>query len=167
MVMVSTEVAMLIGGNSEPAYHLTITALQPEIAATKNKRSTHLIQGFIQESLAIKPSCGVIRFEPVAEENLATNGVTALQEIEQLQGTSVDGEGVLRAISRQTRRSKTPKMPREVERDTTVTPVSRTSTLSLGPYKSACTKNSAPTETEVPSGKRVRHRRSIFTFFQR
>ena len=167
MVMVSTEVAMLIGGNSEPAYHLTITALQPEIAATKNKRSAHLIQEFLQESLAIKPKRGVVRFEAVAEENLATNGITALQEIEQLQRTSVEGSGLSRAISRQTRRSTMPKMPPGGERDRSLTPGARTSTPFLLPYKSECMTNTASTEASVLRKKRVRQRRSILAFFRR
>ena len=159
MVMVSTEVAMLIGGNSEPAYHLTITALQSEIAATKNKRNAHLIQDFLQESLAINPKRGVVHFEAVAEDNLATNGVTALQEIEQLQRTSVGGNESSRAISRQTRRNMLLKMSPGGERDETSPPVSRTSTPFLGPYKSEC--------TSAPGKKRVRQRGSIFAFFRR
>ncbi|OAP64241.1 hypothetical protein AYL99_00213 [Fonsecaea erecta] len=90
MVMVTTDIPILLGGNSEPAYHLTITALASEIAATKNKRSTHLIQDFIHDTLQIPPKRGVVRFDAVTEENLATNGMTALQEIEQLERRSND-----------------------------------------------------------------------------
>ena len=136
MVMASTEVAILIGGNSEPAYHLTVTALPSEIAATKNKRSAHLIQDFMQESLGIKSKRGVVRFDPIAEENLATNGVTALQEIEQLQRNSVEDEGVLRAFSRQTRRSKKSSMRFPGDGEKTPTPVSRSGTPSL--FSSKC-----------------------------
>ena len=161
MVMVSTEVAMLVGGNSEPAYHLTITALQAEIAPTKNKRSTHLIQDFMQESLVISPKRGVVRFEAVAEENLATNGMTALQEIEQLQRTSVEEGGLHRAISRQSRRVNMPKMPPGGKKDWRPAPVSMPSTPSLEPHKSECA------SVTVPDRKRVRQRESIFAFFHR
>ncbi len=167
MVMSSTEVAMLIGGNSEPAYHLTITALHSEIAATKNKRSTHLIQDFMQESLGIKPKRGVVRFEPVAEENLATNGLTALQEIEQLQGGSVEDEGILRAISRQARRSKKSSMASPNDREKTPTPLSRVGTSPLLTSNPEPTKESASTTASVPGRRRVRQRGSILAFFGR
>ncbi|OQV11076.1 hypothetical protein CLAIMM_14976 [Cladophialophora immunda] len=96
MAMVTTDIPILLGGNSEPAYHLTITALPSEIAATKNKRSTHLIQDFIHDTLQIPPKRGVVRFDAVSEENLATNGMTALQEIEQLERQSNDEDGMMR-----------------------------------------------------------------------
>ena len=164
MVMVSTEVAILIGGNSEPAYYLTVTALSSEIAATKNKRSTGSIQNFMQESLGIKQQRGVVRFEPVVEENLATNGMTALQEIEQLQRKSVEEDGTMRGGSRQTRRSKKSIKPFGSERDKTSTPQSRTGTPSLFADR---TKDSASTEVSVPRKKRIRQRRSILAFFWR
>ncbi len=76
---------MLFGGSSEPAYYLMITALASEIAPTKNKRSTALVQGFMQESLDIAPRRGIIRFDSIPEENLATNGMTTMQEIEEVE----------------------------------------------------------------------------------
>jgi Macrophage migration inhibitory factor (MIF) len=165
MVIVSTEVAMLIGGNSEPAYHLTVTALPSEFAATKNKRSAHLLQAFMQESLDIKPKRGVVRFEPVAEENLATNGVTALQEIEQLEQDSAEDEGFLRAISLQTRRSKKSSMPFGSERDKTPTPLPRTDTPSLFTVRADEIKDTKSTEASGTGRKRVRQRKSILAFF--
>ena len=167
MVMASTEVAILIGGNSEPAYHLIVTALPSEIAATKNKRSAHLIQDFMQESLGIKSKRGVVRFDPVAEENLATNGVTALQEIEQLQRNSVEDEGVLRAFSRQTRRSKKSSMRFPGDGEKTPTPVSRSGTPSLFPLSADHANHSASTEASGAEKKRVRRRKSILAFFRR
>ncbi len=134
MAMITTDVQMLLGGNSEPAYHLTITALPSEIAATKNKRSTHLIQDFIQDTLQISPKRGVVRFDAVPEENLATNGVTALQEIEQLERQSTDEDGMLRALSRQrSRRSKKSGAPAFTERFRAGLPSIRSTT----PYESA------------------------------
>ena len=166
MVMVSTEVAMLVGGTSEPAYHLKVTALACEIAATKNKRNAHLLQDFMQESLQIKPSRGVVRFESVAEENLATNGMTALQEIEQLERNSAEDDGILRAISRQTRRSKKPSMPITIERDKTPTPISRSGTPLNTPFATVNSKDTKSTETAGPGKKRMRRRRSILAFFR-
>lgn len=88
VVSICTPQAMLFGGSSEPAYCFTIAALASEIAPTKNKRSTALVQGFMQDSLGIAPSRGIVRFQPVPEESLATNGMTALQEIEEMERSS-------------------------------------------------------------------------------
>lgn len=88
VVSVYAPQAMLFGGSPEPAYCLTITALASEIAPTKNKRSTALVQGFMQDSMDIAPRRGIVRFQPVPEESLATNGMTALQEIEEIERNS-------------------------------------------------------------------------------
>lgn len=100
MVMLSPETPMLIGGNIEPAYHITITALSLEIAPTKNKRSTALIHAFILESLDIPLDRGVIQFEAVRDENLAVNGKTVLQEVEETQRNANEEDGMLCAMSR-------------------------------------------------------------------
>lgn len=96
----------MLGGSSEPAYYLTITALGSEIAATKNKRAAHLIQDFMSETLQIPASRGILKFEPAAEENLATNGTTLLQEIEKLEQTTNEEKGFMRSMSRQTYRTR-------------------------------------------------------------
>jgi hypothetical protein len=100
MVMLAPETPMLLGGNIDPAYHITITALSSEIAPTKNKRSTALLHAFILESLDIPLERGVIRFEAIAEENLAVNGKTVLQEVEEMERNPNEDDGVLRTISR-------------------------------------------------------------------
>ena len=99
-MVVLTSAPMLLGGNAEPAYHITISALAKEIAPTKNKRSTALLQAWILESLHIPVERGVIRFEAIAEENLAFNGKTVLQEIEEMESNPNEDDGVLRTISR-------------------------------------------------------------------
>jgi hypothetical protein len=165
MVMVSTEVAMLIGGNCEPAYHLTVTALPSEIAATKNKRAAHLLQDFMKDSLSIKSSRGVVQFAAVAEENLATNGVTALQEIEQLARISGEDDGMLRAFSRQTRRSMKSSLPFVSDRTKTPTPVPRSSTPSL--IRATLGSHDHKSTGQSKQEKRVRRRRSILAFFKK
>lgn len=165
MVMVSTEVAILIGGNCGPAYHLTVTALPSEIAATKNKRAAHLLQDFMQDSMKIKSKRGVVQFVAVVEENLATNGVTALQEIEQLERLSAEEEGVLRAFSRQTRRSKKSSLPFMSDRATTPTMISRSGT----PSPFAADIGGGDSRSTCPGGKeekRTKRRRSILAFFK-
>lgn len=167
MVMASTEVSMLIGGNNEPAYYLTVTALPSEIAATKNKRSSHLIQDFMQESLRISAKRGIVRFEAVPEENLATNGMTALQEREQMERRSTEEESILRAFSRQTRRSKKSSMPFASERGKSPTPVRRSGTPSLFALGADDPKDSKRTDVNGTGRKRVKRRRSLLGLFRR
>ena len=101
MVLVQEAIPLVFAGNDEPAYLLTITALPSEIAPTKNKRATALTQDFLWETIGIPAPRGVIRFVPIAEENLATNGMTALGEIEELLRQSNEENGpFLRTWSR-------------------------------------------------------------------
>lgn len=165
--MASTEMSMLIGGNSEPAYYLTVTALPSEIAATKNKRSIHLIQEFMEESLHISAKRGIVRFEAVLEDNFATNGMTTLQEIEQIERGSAEDESLLRAFSRQTRRSKKSGMPFASERRKTHTPVPRSGTPSLFTAAADDAKNTKSTDASGTETKKVKRRRSLLGLFRR
>ena len=168
MVMVSTGVAMLLGGNSDPAYHLTITALSSEIAATKNKRSTHLIQDFMLDTLQITPKRGVVQFESVAEENLATNRMTALQEIEQLEQQSTEEDSLLRALSRQrSRRSKKSSAAAFTEKVRAGFPSIRAGTPSQQLSNTMDTTETKSAETSGPGRKRVKRRQSILAFFRK
>lgn len=170
MAMASTDTSILLGGTSEPAYHLTITALPSEIAATKNKRSTHLIQDFVLDSLRIPPKRGVVRFDAVGEENLATNGVTALQEIEQLERQSGDEDGLLRVVSRQrSRKTKRATVPALTERVRAGFPSFRASTPGnqYRHFSTIATVETKSTEASGPGRKRVKRRQSILAFFRK
>jgi hypothetical protein len=168
MAMVTTDIQMLLGGTSEPAYHLTITALPSEIAATKNKRSTHLVQEFIHETLHISPRRGILRFEAVLEENLATNGMTALQEIEQLERQSTDEDGILGTLNRQrSRKNRKSNAPAFTERFRTGLPSIRSMTPSSQRFNTAETIQTKSTEATGLGRKRVKKRQSILGFFRR
>ncbi len=166
MVIVSPETPILLGGNSEPAYHITLTALASEVAPTKNKRSTYLIQKFMTDCLRIPANRGVIRFEALAEENLATNGMTTLQEIEELQRNSSEDSGALRTVSRnRSRKGRKMSMPLFTERGRTPVPP----TDFVTPVKSGSrdTGDSRSIEVSGTGWKKLKHRRSIMAFFGR
>jgi Macrophage migration inhibitory factor (MIF) len=155
--------AMLFGGSPEPAYYMTITALASEIAPTKNKRSTALVQGFMHESLDIAPRRGIIRFEPIAEENLATNGITVLQEIEDMERNSSEESRALRSLSRnRSRKSKRAYTPAFMDRGKTPTPhVARHDKFSSG-ENDGCRSDLSSTDK-----KRMKRRKSFMAFFGR
>jgi Macrophage migration inhibitory factor (MIF) len=164
VVSLSTPQAMIFGGSWEPAYYMTITALASEIAPTKNKRTTALVQGFMHESLDIAPRRGIVRFEPVPEENLATNGMTALQEIEEMERNSSEESRVLRSISRnRSRKSKRAYTPAFMDRGKTPTPnVTRHE-------KSSSVENAGAKSSDVSGSekKRMKRRKSIMALFGR
>lgn len=168
MVMVCTDNPMIVAGSSEPAYSMSIVALPSEIAATKNKRSAHLIQQFMQETLSVHPQRGIVRYEAVAEENLATNGVTALQEIEQLERQSHEEESVFRTLSRQrSRRSKRTSVLNHSERGKTTTPHPRAASPSILPSETQDRRVSKSTGVSATGRWKMKHRKSIFGFFKR
>lgn len=164
MVSLSSPQTMLFGGSFEPAYNMTIAALASEIAPTKNKRSTALVQAFMLESLDIAPRRGIIRFEPVAEENLATNGMTALQEIEEIERNSSEDSRVLRTISRnRSRKGRRAYTPAFMER-------SKTPNLHVTRHEKVGSGDGGATKPSDASGsekKRLKRRKSIMAFFGR
>jgi hypothetical protein len=167
MVLVATDIPMVIGGSSEPAYTMTVTALAPEIAPTKNKRSAHLLQQFMQESLCISPNRGVVRYDAVPESNLATNGMTALQEMENMDRESHDGTSAFRTLSRTKSRSKRSSMQNTADSGRALAPNLRSATPSFKPsavFETSASKLLTPTDT---SKRKMRPRKSIFDIFRK
>lgn len=168
VVMLTTDISMIVGGNSDPAYCMTITALSAEIAATKNKRSVHLVQTFMHESLQISPQRGIVRYDPVTVENLATNGMTALQEIEQLERQSHDEGNRIRTLSRQmSRRSKRSSIPTPADRGKTPTLFSPAATPSVLPSETQDAQASRSTSASITERFKMKHRKSIFGLFRK
>jgi hypothetical protein len=87
-VTLAHSACLLFAGTFDSAYILTVTALPSQIQPTTNKRNAALIQNFMINALGVSPDRGVVRFVGIAEEFLATNGITVLGEIENLRKTS-------------------------------------------------------------------------------
>lgn len=101
LITIEQNACLLFGSSPAPAYLLTVSALPCLIAPITNLRNTILIQQALHELLRIPPNRGVIRFNSVSEENFATNGVTVMGEIEQLeQNAREENPGILKTISR-------------------------------------------------------------------
>lgn len=104
MINVDHSACLLLAGSFEPAYILTIHALPSQLQPTTNKRNAALIQAFMADVLSVPPERGIIRFQPIAQENLATNGTTMLGAIERLEKAQVEEgastNGISRAFSR-------------------------------------------------------------------
>lgn len=110
MINVDHSACLLLAGSFEPAYILTISALPSQLQPTTNKRNAALIQSFMADILSVPPERGILRFKPIPEENLATNGATIFGEMERVEKQQADDEkntGLKRAITRESRKSLT------------------------------------------------------------
>jgi Macrophage migration inhibitory factor (MIF) len=105
LITVSHSACLLFGGSFDPAYIIAITALQSQLQLVTNKRNAALIQKAMEDALGVVPDRGLVKFMPIAEENLATNGRTVAGEIEDLEReTSEDNSNIRRTLSRGKRR---------------------------------------------------------------
>lgn len=66
----------------DPSYLIVVSALPGIFGPVTNKRLTYLIQSQMDEAFKIPPARGLIRFQKIKFENLATNGATAREEFE-------------------------------------------------------------------------------------
>jgi hypothetical protein len=106
MITVNHSACLLLGGSFEPTYVLTITALPIQLLPTTNKRNATLIQNFMFESIGVPLDRGMIKFVPIQEECIATNGMTVLGEIERLEQQQAEANGGLsRALTKSSRKS--------------------------------------------------------------
>ncbi|CAI7641916.1 unnamed protein product [Penicillium bialowiezense] len=99
LVTVDQKSDILFGSAVDPAYLLKVSALSGLIAPLTNLRNTALIQSIIEDIFRIPPSKGVIIFTPLSEDNLATNGTTAREEIDRLE-RSEHSPSMFQSISR-------------------------------------------------------------------
>ncbi|KAF2011017.1 hypothetical protein BU24DRAFT_51157 [Aaosphaeria arxii CBS 175.79] len=106
MITVNHSACLLLGGSFEPTYILTINALPVSIQPTLNKRNAALIQSFLFETIGVHADRGIIKFVPIAEESLATNGMTMLGEIERLERQqAAESTSLVRALTKSSKRS--------------------------------------------------------------
>jgi len=86
---------MLFGGNFDPAYTLTITALNSQLQPVTNKRNAALLGKAMEEGLGVAPNRGVIKFISMSEDNMATDSKTITGEIEELEKESTENNSSL------------------------------------------------------------------------
>jgi hypothetical protein len=106
MISINHSACILLGGSFEPTYVLTINTLAAQLQPTINKRNAAMIQAFMTEAIGVAADRGVLRFIPISEENLATNGMTIAGDIEQYERLQEDQEGGLkRTLTKNSRKS--------------------------------------------------------------
>jgi len=98
---------MCFGGTFDPSYTVSIFALPAELPPTINQRNAALIQNHLEVALGVLPSRGILRFVPVAEENMAVNGKTVTGILEDAgRGVSEGGAAGQNRASRRFRAGK-------------------------------------------------------------
>ncbi|KAL1598877.1 hypothetical protein SLS60_008020 [Paraconiothyrium brasiliense] len=106
MITVNHSACLLLAGSFEPTYLMTITALPVQLQQTTNKRNAALIQNFMFESLGVPLDRGIVRFVPIQDDCIATNGTTILGEIENLERQMGEENGGLkRGLTKSSKRS--------------------------------------------------------------
>ncbi|KAH8779736.1 Tautomerase/MIF superfamily [Hyaloscypha sp. PMI_1271] len=107
VVTVAHSCCMLFGGNFDPAYTLTITAVNSQLQPVTNKRNATLLAKAMEESLGVAPNRGVVKFLAMSEDNLATDGKTITGEIEELEKENAESNSSLQgSLSKSTAKSK-------------------------------------------------------------
>lgn len=76
---------MLYGGSFDPAYVLTVSSNQYHLKSALNNKNAASLQIRMQEVVGVLPERGLVKFEVLAESNIATKGKTLSCEIADLQ----------------------------------------------------------------------------------
>ena len=120
-----------------------------------------MAQDFLNEALGIPPRRGVLKFTAIAEEDLGTNGMTVLGEIEALQRATAGGGNGFRSFSRsQMRKAKK-------NSSTPLLDQSKSGALLTPPASKTDVEDAKSRATDAPSTERkpMKRRRSFLSFF--
>lgn len=101
MIKVEHSACLAMGGNFDPCYFLTLNTVPSQMGPATNKRNAAMIQAFMAEILSVPSERGIVKFVPIAEENLAMNGNTVLGVIErqEKQGNGSAPNGIKSAMA--------------------------------------------------------------------
>jgi len=72
---------LLFGGSFDPAYVVTVSSIRQYLEPVFNSDNAAALQNHLQESIGVLPGRGLVKFEILAESNIATNGTTLRDEI--------------------------------------------------------------------------------------
>lgn len=88
-VHVSHSQCIFYAGTFEPAYVATVSALAPYVQPATNRRNAHVLSEHLEEALGVPAPRGHITFVALPEENVACNGKTMAQALDE----AVEGGG--------------------------------------------------------------------------
>ena len=173
VIVANTDIHIMIGGSAEPGYLVTITGLPGEIAPTRNLRATVIVQQFLADSLKIPESRGVVMFNAVKEDQIATNKMTIQDEIEKLESEEKRGLSLRSRQSNRTKRGSTmPSMSEsngETDQSRSQTPILRPSNI-VDDDEDEFDKDllkEKPLRPLSSAGKRMMAKKSIMSFWKK
>lgn len=83
MVHVQHSACIFFAGTFEPAYIVTVSALASYVQPVTNRRNSYLLSEHLEEALGVPSPRGLIRFTALPEEDVALNGKTMAQVLEE------------------------------------------------------------------------------------
>lgn len=166
-IVLDSEVQLMLGGSTGSAYVCTVSALASELGPMRNLRTVTIIQDFLNDTLHVAPNRGVVKFESVREENLATNGATVQQEVDKLGAKRVEEKRSVMSLSRASnRRARRSDAPRTSEDLNTIVASVRSHTPKV--YKESDETDDSKASMASVTGKlMVKQRKSIMSFFRK
>lgn len=93
-VHVQHSACIFFAGTFEPAYILTLSALGQYVQPSTNQRNAFLLSEHLEEALGVPPPRGMIRFVTMLDENVALNGKTLAQSLDE----EANGKGSMGVI---------------------------------------------------------------------
>ncbi|KAI9711242.1 MAG: hypothetical protein M1820_002229 [Bogoriella megaspora] len=85
LVSIDHSAHLVMDGNLEPTYVLTISAVPTQLGPVCNKWRAKVLMKVLATNLEVKSERAIIKFNPVGEENFAYDGATILETIEGLE----------------------------------------------------------------------------------
>lgn len=166
-IVLDSDVQLMLGGSTGSAYVCTVSTLASELGPMKNLRTVTIIQDFLNDTLHVAQQRGIVKFEAIKEDNLATNGATVQQEIDKLDARRVEVKrsvmSLSRASNRRARRSDAPRTSEDLN-----TAVASVRSQTPRPFKdSDDTEDSKPSTSSVTGRLMVKPRKSIMSFFRK
>jgi hypothetical protein len=113
MLVVSHSACLMFRGSFEPAYILNITATESHCQRATNARNSAVIQSFLFEVLGVPEDHGIVRFQPIKDDWLATGGRTLGSEIERAESENVPS--IKRALTHALRNSIVPRSDKSTQ----------------------------------------------------
>lgn len=107
VIVATTNVHIMLGASTEPAYVLALTGLENDVSSTKNSRTVTIVQDFLTEALQIPAHRGVVKFRVVPADQIGTNGMTMQDEIRKLEADEKRGLSLRSRQSNRTKRGST------------------------------------------------------------
>lgn len=170
MIVATTNVHIMMGASTEPAYLLAITGLVTEIQSTKNMRTATIVQDFLAEALQIPAHRGIVKFRAVQEHEIGTNRMTMEDEIQKLEAEEKRGLSLRSRQSNRTKRGSTmPSMSEQLDehdKKRAFTP----NTTSVNPFETEEEIKEAelrPTRAISSAGRMMRGKKSFMNFWKK